>query len=80
MTYQRRSSDIAVGEVRALLGRSRQSIPDLAAGTGISLSTLNRRLLGQAPFTMDELDSIAHHFNVPARDLLTPPRTAEAAS
>jgi transcriptional regulator with XRE-family HTH domain len=79
MNYQRRTA-VAAGEVRALLGRNRQSIADLSAATGIPLSTLNRRLLVKAPFTIDELDIIARHFDVPMSTLLTAPPRSEVAS
>ena len=78
MTYQRRS-DVAAGEVRALLGRNRQSINDLSVATGISLSTLNRRLSGERPFTLDDLDKIAIHFDVDPKSLITPPEKAVAS-
>jgi hypothetical protein len=79
MNYQRRT-EVAAGEVRALLGRNRQSISDLSASTGIPLSTLNRRLLVKAPFTIDELDLIASHFGVPMSSLLSAPLRSEVAS
>lgn len=79
MTYQRRT-EVAAGEVRALLGRNRQSIQDLAVAVDIPLSTLNRRLLGKAAFTVDELDVIAKHFGVPLVSLLSQPASAQVAS
>lgn len=79
MTYQRRT-EVAAGEVRALLGRNRQSIQDLSAAVGIPLSTLNRRLLGKSAFTIDELDVIATHFAVSLDTLLRTPQRVEVAS
>jgi transcriptional regulator with XRE-family HTH domain len=70
MGYQRRT-EVAAGEIRALLGRNRQSIQDLANSVDIPLSTLNRRLLGEVAFTVDELDAIANHFEVPITALLS---------
>jgi len=78
VTYQRRT-EIAAGEVRALLGRNRQSIQELSSGTGIPLSTLNRRLLGKAAFTIDELDTIARYFAVPLSALLKNAAREEAS-
>jgi len=69
MNYVTRS-EIATGEIRALLGRNRQAIKELSHCTGISLSTLNARLLGKRGFTIDELDSIALFFGVPLVVLL----------
>lgn len=79
MRYQRRS-EVAAGEVRALLGRNRQTIAGLSESTGIPIATLNRRLSGRTPFTVDELDLIAHHFGVSVADLLTAPSRGEVAS
>jgi transcriptional regulator with XRE-family HTH domain len=70
-------SKVASGEVRALLGRNRESIKELADSTSIPLSTLNRRLLGKSAFTIDELDRIAKHFGVEVADLI--PRAARVA-
>lgn len=80
MSYQRRT-EIAAGEVRAHLGRARQSIQDLADATGIPISTLNRRLRVTAPvpFNVDELDVIAQHFGVDAIDLLRAPAVSAVA-
>ena len=78
MTYRRRT-EIAAGEVRALLGRNRQSIQDLSIATGIPLSTLNSRLLLKRPFSIDELDAIARHFSVPISALVTEPAGEKAS-
>lgn len=79
MRYQRRS-EVAAGEVRALLGRNRQTIAGLSESTGIPIATLNRRLSSRSPFTVDELDLIAQHFGVTVADLLTAPPRGEVAS
>jgi len=79
MSYQRRT-EVAAGEVRAHLGRTRQTVKDLADATGIPISTLNRRLLVLSAFTIDELDAIARHFGVEITDLLRPPVAIEVAS
>lgn len=71
MNYTR--SEVAAGEVRALLGRNRQTIHQLAIATDISLSTLKRRLLLKAPFTVDELERIARHFDVSVLSLVSRP-------
>jgi transcriptional regulator with XRE-family HTH domain len=55
--------------VRGLLGSNRESIKHLATATGISLSTLNRRLLGKSSFTIDELFAISNHFSVPVNKI-----------
>lgn len=62
----------AARAIRAILADRRQSIEALAAGTGLSLSTLKRRLLTRSPFTIDELVVIASFFEVQLADVLTP--------
>lgn len=62
----------AARAIRAILADRRQSIEALAAGTGLSLSTLKRRLLTHSPFTIDELVVIAGYFEVQLADVLTP--------
>ncbi|GGO59006.1 hypothetical protein GCM10010910_00920 [Microbacterium nanhaiense] len=51
--------------IRILLADRKLSIEALSAGSGISLSTLKRRLLGSTPFTLDEIGLIAEFFDVP---------------
>lgn len=36
------------------------------------LSTIKRRLCGKSPFTLEEIEQIAKHFNVAASKLLSP--------
>jgi transcriptional regulator with XRE-family HTH domain len=60
--------------IRGILFDRHESIESLAAGTGIALSTLKRRLLGASPFTIDELGLIAAYFDVPILDVMTPKR------
>lgn len=77
MGYQRRT-EVAAGEIRALLSRNRMSIQDLSDAVDIPFSTLSRRLLGKTAFTVDELDVIASFFSVPLPSLLKPPVTEHA--
>lgn len=79
MNYESFSSR-ACRSIRILLASRRISIADLAEGTGISLSTLKRRLLGATPFTIDELGLIANFFTVEVAALLNPAQVAEAAA
>lgn len=44
---------------------------DAAARTGIPLSTLSRRLTGNSPFTVVELDLLANILGVTVSDLVT---------
>ncbi|QIK63798.1 helix-turn-helix transcriptional regulator [Leucobacter viscericola] len=59
--------------VRALLHDRRESQEQLAEATGISLSTLKRRMLNISPFTINELFAIARHFGVGIEDVLSSP-------
>jgi len=52
-------------EIRAEMGRQRVSVNKLSAGTGISASTLYRRLDGVKPFYVEELDAIGQFLKVP---------------
>ncbi len=62
----------AARAIRAILADRRMSIEALADGTGLSLSTLKRRLLGHSSFTIDELVVIAGYLKVSLLDVLTP--------
>lgn len=62
----------AARSIRSLLADRRESIESLAAGTGIALSTLKRRLLGATPFTLDEVGLIATYFGVSIFEVMTP--------
>ncbi|MBS0231743.1 MAG: helix-turn-helix transcriptional regulator [Proteobacteria bacterium] len=57
--------------IRALLADRNDSIERLAEGSGISLSTLKRRLIGGA-FTLDEIAQIADYFGISIVDVITP--------
>lgn len=50
----------------------------LSNQTGISLSSLGRKLNGHADFYLDEVAKIARALNVPTSSLLPPDFTAEA--
>ena len=62
----------AARAIRSILADRRESVEKLAEETGISLSTLKRRLLGATPFTIDELGLIAEYFGVSIVEVLTP--------
>ena len=65
-------NELAIANVRALLGARRESIEVLSTATSIPLSTIKRRLCGTSPFTLEEIEQIAKHFNVAASKLLSP--------
>ena len=70
----------AARAVRSILADRRESVETLSESTGISLSTLKRRLLLATPFTIDELGLIAQHFEVPLIDVLVPITDREVAA
>ncbi len=79
MNYEPTPSGIVSRNTRALLAIRRESISDLAEATGLSKSTLNRRLLGRGKYTVDELALISRHFDM-APSSLTSPLFDEAAA
>ncbi len=70
----------AARAVRSILADRRESVESLAEGTGISLSTLKRRLLLATPFTIDELGLIASYFDTSILNVLTPVTDREVAA
>lgn len=62
----------AARAIRSILADRRESVEKLAEETGISLSTLKRRLLLSTPFTIDELGLIANYFEVSIIEVITP--------
>lgn len=69
----------AARAIRSILADRRESVETLSDETGISLSTLKRRLLLATPFTIDELGLIAQHFEVSIVDVLVPINERAAA-
>lgn len=59
------------GEVLALMGRNRVSQKRLAAELGISQQSLSRRITGEVPFDVDDLEIIARFFARPVAELLS---------
>lgn len=64
-----------IGEEMAARG---VSIKELADATGIARMTLTRRLTGNSPLTMHELDAIAAHFETTADRLVADARAGAA--
>ena len=64
----RRSSVAA--EIRAECARLNISVPKLSEGARIEYATLRRRLNGNKPFTIDELDQISHYLELPLAVLI----------
>lgn len=77
MNYETPSGK-AARAIRSILADRRVSVEALSDGSGISLSTLKRRLLGATPFTIDELGLIANALSVSLVDVLVPISDREA--
>jgi transcriptional regulator with XRE-family HTH domain len=56
--------------VRAELGRHRYTQTAVAQHLGLSQTAVSRRLLGQVPFDVNEIHSLATWFGVPVASLL----------
>lgn len=70
----------AARTIRLHLADRGEAIETLSNVTGISHSTLKRRLNGLSSFTIDELDVIARHFSVTVSDLLISPFARQKVS
>lgn len=56
------TTQTVASRISDLMASSGVSVKGLAEETGISRMTLVRRLSGNSPFTVNELDAIADHF------------------
>lgn len=72
-TLRARLRELTAEEIRVLLARRRISAAELARRAGMKQSTLARRMTGEMPFDLDELETIADVLGVPVHDLI--PRT-----
>lgn len=62
--------EAVAAEVRAALARDGRRAAALAAATGISRSSLSRKLRGAVPFFVEELVEIATALDIDAADLI----------
>lgn len=62
---------IALTNIRAMCGSTRESIQNLSDATSIALSTLKRRMAGLSSFTLDEIELISNHWDLASTDLLS---------
>lgn len=67
-------------EIRVLLARKRMSAAELARRTGLKQSTLARRMTGEIPFDLDDLEVIAGALEVDVTELLPRAVTAQTSS
>jgi len=71
-TYSQR----VAAEVRAEMARQRRTQTDIGAAIGWSQQFLSRRLTGEQPFGIDEIEALAAELGVPLAKLMP----AEVAS
>lgn len=67
-------------EVRAEMARKQISRAEVAKTANISLPTLTRRLNGDRPFYVDELDAISRLLHINLSDLITRSETPVEAA
>lgn len=72
-------SERVAAEVRAEMARQRRTQGDIAAALGWSQQFLSRRLTGDQPFALDEIEALASELGVPISQFSTP-FAREAAS
>lgn len=72
MCMRRRRTALAAAEILRELGRQRLTLDELHSRTGIPVSVLNRKLTGNEPIDLDELDHIAAALGVPVAALIQP--------
>ena len=56
--------------IRAELARQRRTQSELVMSLGLSPSAVSRRLSGQQPFEIDEVDAVARLLGVSVADLI----------
>jgi len=72
-------AEVAAREVRAEMGRQRRSANALAIALSVSDMYLSRRLNGQVPFDLADLERVAAELGVPVTQFLVVETTASAA-
>lgn len=61
---------LVAATVRAEMARRQLHQADLAAALGLPRTGISRRLTGHTPFTVDEMQALAHLFEMDVRDLI----------
>lgn len=72
-------SERVAGEVRAEMARQRRTQGDIAAALGWSQQFLSRRLTGDQPFALDEIEALASELGVPITQFSAPFAREEAS-
>ena len=62
-------SDLVAENVRVLMARTRTKQNTLANALGMTQGAVSKKLNGDRPFTLDEIELVAAHFEVPITDL-----------
>ncbi len=68
------------GQIRSILGRRQLSRRWLAGEIGMPVTSMNRRLRGEQPFTVDELTAVARVLEVPTTSLFPADEPAAAGA
>jgi len=61
----RHISDLVSENVRALMARTKTKQQSLADALGMTQGAVSKKMNGDRPFTLDELELVASHFGVP---------------
>jgi len=69
----------AMGEVRAHMARERITATALAELLSVNTPWVTRRLNGQTPVTLEDLDRICAALGIPVTDVLCDPPTGASA-
>lgn len=76
MAHSNSYSEQVAAAVQSAITAAGTSVNKVSTGTGIPQATLSRRINGFTPFTVSELESIAHHLGIPVEQLSAPMRAA----
>ena len=63
------ASELVAENVRALMARTKAKQADLANALGMTQGAVSKKVNGDRPFTLDEIDHVARLFGVPVGSL-----------
>lgn len=69
-------SDLVAENVRALMARTRTKQQALAVALGMTQGAVSKKVNGDRPFTLDEVEAVAEHFGVPVTTFFEPSNVA----
>ena len=67
------ASELVAENVRALMARTKAKQADLANALGMTQGAVSKKVNGDRPFTLDEIDHVARLFGVPVGSLFEAP-------